>query len=106
MNLWNYGKMKNKTTNIIVSSCLYCALLTEYLNEEYYRCITSILFMDNLIHELKERFIRKTKSVMSGIYVIPSLIDKLLESEIFEYYQSDLPSESSFCHKIQLWKRN
>ena len=43
---------------------------------------------------------------MSGMYLIPSLIEKLPESEIFEYYQSDLPSESSFSQEIQLWKQN
>ena len=38
---------------------------------------------------------------MSGIE-----IEKLPESEIFEYYQSDLPGESSFSQEIQLWKQN
>ena len=32
----------------------------------------------------------------SGIYLIPGFIEKLPESEVFEYYQSDLQSESSF----------
>ena len=52
--------------------------------------------MDSLIQKLNERFSGKTKRAKSGIYLIPSLIKKLPESEIFEYYQSDLPSESSF----------
>ena len=43
-----------------------------------------------------ERYSGKTKSAVSGIYLILSLKEKLPESEILEYYQSDLPSESSF----------
>ena len=43
---------------------------------------------------------------MSGIYLIPSLIEKPLESEMFELYQSDLPSKSIFSQEIQLWKQN
>ena len=57
--------------------------------------------MDSLIQQLNERFSGKTKSAMSGIE-----IEKLPESEIFEYYQSDLPGESSFSQEIQLWKQN
>ena len=30
MNLWNYGKVKIKTTNVNVSFCMCCALLIEY----------------------------------------------------------------------------
>ena len=51
--------------------------------------------MDRLIQQLNERF-----SGMSGIYLIPSLIEKLPESEVFEYYQSDLPSEFNFSQEI------
>ena len=36
----------------------------------------------------------------------PSLIEKLSESEIFEYYQSDLSSFSSFSQEIHLRKQN
>ena len=62
--------------------------------------------MDSLIQQLIERFRGKTKSAISEICLIPSLIEKLPESEIFEYYQSDLPSESSCSQEIQLWKGN
>ena len=40
------------------------------------------------------------------MYLFPSVIEKLSKSEIFEYYQSDLPSESSFSQEIQLWEQN
>ena len=43
---------------------------------------------------------------MKGIYLIPSLIEKLSVSEMFEYYQSNIPSESIFSQQIQLRKRN
>ena len=62
--------------------------------------------MERLIQQLNEKFSGKTKRAMGGIYLISSLIEKLPESEIFEYYQSDLPSESSFSQEIQLWKQN
>ena len=62
--------------------------------------------MDSLIQQLNERFSRKTKSAVSGIYLIPSLMEKLPKSEIFEYNQSDLPSVFSFSQEIQLWKQN
>ena len=69
--------------------------------EEYYRRTIFIPFMDSLIQQLNERFSGKTKSAMSGIE-----IENFPESEIFEYYQSDLPGESSFSQEIQLWKQN
>ena len=94
MNLQNYGKMKNKTTNVNVSFCLYCVLLIEHHNE------------NSLMQQPNERFSGKTKSAKSGVYLIPSLIEKHSESEIFEYYQSDLLSECSFSQGIQLWKQN
>ena len=59
-----------------------------------------------MIQQLNERFGGKTKSEKSGIYLIRRLIEKLPESEIFEHYQSDLPSESNFSQEIQLWKQN
>ena len=31
INLWNYWKMNNKTTDVYVPFCLYCALLIEYV---------------------------------------------------------------------------
>ena len=40
---------------------------------------------------------------MGGMYLIPSHMEKLPESEIFEYYQFDPPSESSYSQEIQLW---
>ena len=64
--------------------------------EEYYRHRIFIPFIDTLIQQLNERFSGETKGAMSGMYVIPSLIEKLPESEMFENYQSDLPSESSY----------
>ena len=74
--------------------------------EEYYRRKIFIPFIDSLIQQLNERFSGKTKSAMSGMYLIPSVVEKLSNSEIFEYYRSDLPSKSSFSQEIQLWKRN
>ena len=74
--------------------------------EEYYCRTIFIPFIDSLIQQLNERFSGKTKSAMSGMYLIPSVVEKLSKSEIFEYYQSDLPSKSSFSEEIQLWKRN
>ena len=62
--------------------------------------------MDNLIQQLNARFSEKNKNATSGIYLISSLIEKLPESEIFEHYQSNVPSESSFSQEIQLWKQN
>ena len=50
--------------------------------------------------------VKKKKNATSGIYLISSLIEKLPESEIFEHYQSNVPSESSFSQEIQLWKQN
>ena len=64
--------------------------------EEYYRHRIFIPFIDTLIQQLNERFSGETKGAMSGMYVIPSLIEKLPESEMFENYQSDLPSEPSY----------
>ena len=104
MNLWNHRKMKNKTTNVIFSFCLYCALLIYHTG----RVLSSIIFipfMDSLIQQLNERFSGKAKSAMCGIHLIPSLIEKFPESEIFEQYQSVVPSESSFSQEIQLWKQ-
>ena len=74
--------------------------------EEYYRRTVFIPFIDSLIQQLNERFSGKTKTAMSGMYLIPGVIEKLPKSEIFEYYQSDLPSESSFSQEIQLWEQN
>ena len=62
--------------------------------------------MKILIQQLNERFGGKNKSAISGMYLIPSLIEKFSESEVFQYCQSDLPSQSSFSQEIQLWKRN
>ena len=70
-------------------------------SEEYYRRTIFIPFIDSLIQQLNEKFSRKTISAMKGIE-----IEKLPESEIFEYYQSDLPGESSFSQEIHLWKQN
>ena len=73
--------------------------------EEYCRRTIFVPFMDGLIQQLNDRFNGTTKSAMSGIYLIPSLIENFPKSEIFEYFQSDLLSESSFSQEIQLWKR-
>ena len=43
-----------------------------------------------------------TKGPMSGIYLIPRLIERLPNSGIFQYYQSDVPNEHSFSQEIQL----
>ena len=53
--------------------------------------------------QLNEKFSGKTKTSMSEMYLIPSLTEKLPESEVFEYYLFDLPS---FRQGIQLWKLN
>ena len=53
--------------------------------EECYRQTIFIPFVDSLIQQLSERFSGKTKRTMSEIYQIPSLIEKLPESEIFEF---------------------
>ena len=100
MNSRNYEKMKNKTTNVIVSFCLFVHCLSNITPEEHYCRTIFITFMDSLIQQLNERFSGKTKSTMSGIYLI--LMKKLPESEILEYYQSDLPSDSSVRQQIQL----
>ena len=94
--------MKNKTTNVIVSFCLFLHCLSNITPEECYCRTIFITFIDSLIQQLNERFSGKTKSTMSGIYLIPSLMKKLPESEILEYYQSDLPSDSSVSQQIQL----
>ena len=73
--------------------------------EEYCRRTIFVPFMDGLIQQLNDRFNGTTKSAMSEIYLIPSLIENFPKSEIFEYFQSDLLSESSFSQEIQLWKR-
>ena len=105
MNLWNYGKMKNKTTKLIASFCLYCALLIEYHTGGVLLSHIFIPFMGTLIQQHNETFSGKTKSEMCEVYPIPGLIEKFPESEIFEYYQSDLPGESSLSQKIQLGKQ-
>ena len=80
--------MKNKTTNIILSFCFYCALIIEYHTGRVW-----LLYNFYTIHG-------ETKSTMNEMYLFPCL----KEAEIFEYYQSDVPSESSFSQEIQLWK--
>ena len=54
--------------------------------EEYYHRTIFIPLMDSLIQQLNQRYSGKTKNAMSGMYLILSLIEKLPESEIFEYY--------------------
>ena len=53
--------------------------------EEYCRHTIFIPFVESLIQQLSERFSGKTKCAMSEIYLIPGLIEKLPESEIFEF---------------------
>ena len=77
--------MKNKTSNVIVSFCLHCALLIKYDTRSVLLSHNFHILMDSLIQQLNERFSRKTKSAVSGIYLIPSLMEKLPKSEIFEY---------------------
>ena len=86
---------KNKTTNVNVSFCLYCALLIEYHTRRVLSSHNFYIIHGQLDTETHERFSGKSKSAVSGIYLIPSLTEKLPESKIFKYYQSDLPSESS-----------
>ena len=62
--------------------------------------------MDSLIQQLSERFSEKVKSAQSGMYLIRNLIEKLTESEMFEYHQFNLPSEPSCSQEIRLRKQN
>ena len=79
--------MKNKTTYVNVSLCLYCALLIEYHTRRVlslHNFYTIYGQIDTATQWVKKR--RKTKSAMSG-YLIPGLIEKLSKWEIFEYDQ-------------------
>ena len=78
--------MKNKTSNVIVSFCLYCALLIEYHTGRVLSLHNFYTIHGQFDTATQQRFSGKSMSAKNGIYLIPSLIEKLPESEIFEYY--------------------
>ena len=69
--------MENKTANIQISFCLCGHCYSNTTSEEYYRRTIFIPFIYSLIQQLNERFSGKTKSAISGIYLILSLIGNL-----------------------------
>ena len=75
-----------------MEKCLYCALLIEHH--------TGRVLLPHNFYSIHGQL--DTKGAMSGTYLIPRLIEKLPKSGIFQYYQSDVPNESSFSQEIQL----
>ena len=65
---------------------IYRSSVEFVIPEQYYRRTGFISLMDSLIQQLNQSFSGKTKNAMSGMYLILSLIEKLPEPEIFEYY--------------------
>ena len=68
---------KIKTTNVNVSFCLYCALLIEYHTGRVLSSHNFYIIHGQLDTETHKRFSGKSKSAVSGIYLIPSLTEKL-----------------------------
>ena len=75
-----------------MEKCLYCALLIEY--------DTGRVLLPHNFYSIHGQL--DIKGPMSGIYLIPRLIERLPNSGIFQYYQSDVPNEHSFSQEIQL----
>ena len=63
--------------------------------EQYYRCTVFVPFLDCLVHQLNDRFQRKTKDAIKGMYLIPSNLSDVDDSveHIKRCYNNDLPNE-------------
>ena len=75
MELWKKWKIKQLTYRSLFVCVVHCYSNTT--SEEYYRRTIFIPFIYSLIRQLNERFSGKTKSAISGIYLILSLIGNL-----------------------------
>ena len=70
-------KMKTKPANVIVSFCLYYALLIEYRTGRVLSSHNFCTIHGQLDTATKWKFCGETKSAVSGIYLISSLVEKL-----------------------------
>ena len=79
----------------------------EYMLSPIHVILISIPFVDCLLQQLHDRFQRKTKNCIKGIFLIPNNLENINAEvkKIKEACSNDLPSPSEFDQQINLWKR-
>lgn len=76
--------------------------------KEYYRRTVFIPFLDSTIQQMDMRFNTLSKAALRGIYLLPNNVNKITEettSSLIDFYDTDLPSPSTFPQEVELWKR-
>ncbi|XP_062505475.1 uncharacterized protein LOC134182112 [Corticium candelabrum] len=77
----------------------------------YWRCTTSIPFLDHLIAELSTRFSQLNQQAIKGLRLLPCNLTTLTDGEVAELYKrfhQDLPAAEAFEQEVKLqiekWK--
>jgi len=86
-------------------------LLSDSLSE-YYKCMTTIPMLDNLISELNVQFRESSSQFLLQFgQLLPSeLIKDLTKTKstdfdsLIKFYEDDLPSSKGFPAELELWK--
>ena len=79
-------------------------------SEKYFRRAIIILFFDDIISHLNNRFSDVQRKAIMALSIVPSVFmtdqeaDSSLEEELIEHYHDDLPSPLTLQQDLHMWK--
>ena len=76
--------------------------------EDYFRCIITVPFLDQLVQHMESRFSPLQRKPISGLCLVPSVHNSLSSfddlDDLVRMYQDDLPSPSTWEAELHRWK--